>query len=260
VVGSRAQPRLFAVVVHSIAGNLLVSAGEHERGRQLLLDVGGGPELPRVPAVRRTRMWESLAQAALAAGDPATARHHADLARRHIDDVPLRGVRGFVERTQLLVHGARRNLVGTAEVTADLFAGAELWMAAGVTELAAANAGLDAGWHERPDRTDWVAERLARARALATRCGSARLAAQVDHAEARGSALIEPLWARGLTTREREIARLVSAGITSAEIARRLYLSVRTVDNHLGRIYRKLDIPNRATLAHLVLTDRPDPP
>jgi DNA-binding CsgD family transcriptional regulator len=260
LAGSSALPHLFAVVVQATAGSLLVSAGEHERGSRLLLAVGGGPDLPLVPAVRRTRMWESLAVAALAAGDPATAEHHADLARRHIDDVPLRGFRGFVERTQLLVHGARRDLIATAEAAADDFAGAELWMAGGTTELAAANAGLDAGWHDEPDRADWVAERLARARDLATRCGSARLATQIEHAEARRSATIGPRWARSLTTREREIAQLASAGTTSAEIARRLYISVRTVDNHLGRIYRKLDIPNRASLAHLVLTNRPDSP
>jgi DNA-binding CsgD family transcriptional regulator/tetratricopeptide (TPR) repeat protein len=254
---SSALPRLFAVVVRSTAGGLLVSAGEHERGSRLLLAVGGGPELPHVPAIRRARMWESLAIAALAAGDSAAAEHHADLARQRIDDVPLRGYRGFIERTQLLVHGARRNLIAMAETAADHFAAAELWPTAGVTELAAATAGLDAGWHDQPERTEWVAERLSRARELAARCGSARLAAQVEHAEARRSAAIEPRWARPLTTREREIARLASAGITSAEIARRLYISVRTVDNHLGRIYRKLDISTRSALVHLVLTGRP---
>jgi DNA-binding CsgD family transcriptional regulator/tetratricopeptide (TPR) repeat protein len=257
VAESGALPRLFDVVVHVTAGSLLVSAGEHERGSRLLLAVGGGPELPRVPAIRRTRMWESLAIAALAAGDSATAGHHADLARQHIDDVPMRGYRGFAERTQLLVHGARRNLIATVETATDHFAAAELWMAVGMTDLAAANAGSDAGWHDDPDRTEWVAERLARAREVATRCGSARLATLVDLAEARRSDTIEPPWARPLTTREREIARLASAGTTSAEIAHRLYISVRTVDNHLGRIYRKLDISSRSALAHLVLTSRP---
>jgi DNA-binding CsgD family transcriptional regulator len=52
-----------------------------------------------------------------------------------------------------------------------------------------------------------------------------------------------------LTAREREIALLAAAGIQSKQVAERLYLSVRTVDNHLQRIYRKLGVTSRAELA-----------
>jgi DNA-binding CsgD family transcriptional regulator len=52
-----------------------------------------------------------------------------------------------------------------------------------------------------------------------------------------------------LTGREREVAMLASRGLTSPEIAERLYLSVRTVDTHLHRVYRKLMIDGRRELA-----------
>jgi DNA-binding CsgD family transcriptional regulator len=55
-----------------------------------------------------------------------------------------------------------------------------------------------------------------------------------------------------LTDREREIASLVGAGLTSREIADRLSVSVRTVDGHLYRIYSKLRIEDRDQLARLV--------
>jgi DNA-binding CsgD family transcriptional regulator len=55
-----------------------------------------------------------------------------------------------------------------------------------------------------------------------------------------------------LTTREREVAMLAAAHISSREIATRLHLSVRTVDNHLGRVYAKLGVSNRAQLATLL--------
>jgi DNA-binding CsgD family transcriptional regulator len=55
-----------------------------------------------------------------------------------------------------------------------------------------------------------------------------------------------------LTLREQEIAELAATGLASRGIAERLDLSVRTVDNHLGRIYRKLGIDGRADLARLV--------
>jgi DNA-binding CsgD family transcriptional regulator len=51
-----------------------------------------------------------------------------------------------------------------------------------------------------------------------------------------------------LTTRELEIARHAAMGLSSAEIATRLYVSIRTVDSHLGRIYTKLDVRRRGEL------------
>jgi DNA-binding CsgD family transcriptional regulator len=55
-----------------------------------------------------------------------------------------------------------------------------------------------------------------------------------------------------LTKREREVAVLAASGITSKDIADRLFVSVRTVDNHLGRVYDKLGISSRAELAELL--------
>ena len=52
-----------------------------------------------------------------------------------------------------------------------------------------------------------------------------------------------------LSSREREIATLASQGLASREIAERLFLSVRTVDNHLQRVYSKLGLTGREQLA-----------
>jgi DNA-binding CsgD family transcriptional regulator len=51
-----------------------------------------------------------------------------------------------------------------------------------------------------------------------------------------------------LTNREREVAILAASGLTSRAIAERLFLSARTVDNHLARIYAKLGVTSRAEL------------
>jgi DNA-binding CsgD family transcriptional regulator len=55
-----------------------------------------------------------------------------------------------------------------------------------------------------------------------------------------------------ITDREREIAAMVSAGLSNRDIADRLSVSVRTVDGHLYRIFAKLDIESRDQLARLV--------
>jgi DNA-binding CsgD family transcriptional regulator len=55
--------------------------------------------------------------------------------------------------------------------------------------------------------------------------------------------------AADLTPREREIALLAAAGASSRDIAERLIVSVRTVDNHLRNAYRKLGVTRRQDLS-----------
>jgi DNA-binding NarL/FixJ family response regulator len=56
-----------------------------------------------------------------------------------------------------------------------------------------------------------------------------------------------------LTRRESEVLALLGHGLTNAEIAGRLFISVKTVEHHVGRILAKLGIRNRAqAVAHAV--------
>jgi DNA-binding NarL/FixJ family response regulator len=50
----------------------------------------------------------------------------------------------------------------------------------------------------------------------------------------------------GLTTREREILELLTTGHRPADIASKLYLSVKTVKNHLTSVYQKLGVETGA--------------
>lgn len=51
-----------------------------------------------------------------------------------------------------------------------------------------------------------------------------------------------------LSQREVEVMRFMAMGLTSAEIADRLYVSVRTVETHRAHIHQKLGVRNRAQL------------
>ena len=53
---------------------------------------------------------------------------------------------------------------------------------------------------------------------------------------------------RPLSLRETEVARHAASGITSREIAERLFVSQRTVDNHLRSVYRTFGVGQRADL------------
>jgi DNA-binding CsgD family transcriptional regulator len=55
--------------------------------------------------------------------------------------------------------------------------------------------------------------------------------------------------AGALTPAERRVAEIAAQGATNRDIARRLYLSPKTVEMHLHSTYRKLDLPGRAGLA-----------
>lgn len=52
----------------------------------------------------------------------------------------------------------------------------------------------------------------------------------------------------GLTDREREILVLLAEGLTNAQIADRLYISVKTIQTHRAHIMEKLDLHDRSLL------------
>jgi DNA-binding NarL/FixJ family response regulator len=58
-----------------------------------------------------------------------------------------------------------------------------------------------------------------------------------------------------LTEREREIAELAARGRSNREIAGQLFVSIRTVNNHLNHVYTKLGFSDRQQLATAI-----DPP
>ncbi|MCW4458333.1 LuxR family transcriptional regulator [Microbacterium sp. MPKO10] len=61
-------------------------------------------------------------------------------------------------------------------------------------------------------------------------------------------------WSTPLTPREREVTELVVHGLSNASVAERLGVSVRTIEVHLGRVFRKLAVRSRSELGHRVLS------
>jgi two-component system, NarL family, response regulator NreC len=74
----------------------------------------------------------------------------------------------------------------------------------------------------------------------------ARLAAAQAEAEARAAA--DPL-----SDREREVLRLLALGHTNQEIAKMLFISVRTAETHRAHIMQKLRLSTRAELVRYAL-------
>ncbi|WP_181798530.1 helix-turn-helix transcriptional regulator, partial [Streptomyces sp. WELS2] len=62
-----------------------------------------------------------------------------------------------------------------------------------------------------------------------------------------------------LTPAEHRTALLAAKGLTNKEIADRLYVTRRTVELHLSRVYRKLAVAGRGDLPAAVADQLPDP-
>lgn len=62
---------------------------------------------------------------------------------------------------------------------------------------------------------------------------------------------------RELTAQESQIARLARDGFSNPEIGTRLFISPRTVERHLRKIFTKLGISSRKELRHAALAAEP---
>jgi DNA-binding NarL/FixJ family response regulator len=157
---------------------------------------------------------------------------------------PLIDVAATVDGELATVHGAHaaalldRDAVGT-------YSAAQRFERIGAL-LSAADAAAQAAvlFEAAGDRRQSV-EAAATADRLAGECGGIETPALILAAK--------PL---PLTTREREIANLVGAGLSNREIAERLVVSMRTVEGHIYRACIKLDVTDRAALAALLRHDR----
>jgi DNA-binding CsgD family transcriptional regulator/tetratricopeptide (TPR) repeat protein len=117
-------------------------------------------------------------------------------------------------------------------------------------ELARAICELGADLRRRGERSA-ARDVLRRAHTIATECGATRAANRARDELGRSGARLmrEPAsGVEGLTPSEVRVAELAAEGLTNREVAQALFVSEKTVETHLGRVYRKLDIKSRHAL------------
>src|SRR5919201_306379 len=97
------------------------------------------------------------------------------------------------------------------------------------------------GLFERLGARPWAARAAAELAATGVRSVSSRSkAARID----------------ALTPQELQIARMVADGMNNAEAAAAVFLSRKTVETHLTRVYRKLGIRSRTDLTRILIAER----
>lgn len=241
----------------------MAHAGDDDETSRLLGEV----EAATLPGDPRPGIFADLARARLAGVRGDTRDGAAFAAQRGREAVAA----GHLVWGAFLLHEAVR-LGSARQVAADL-AALEAQVEGDLLPILARHAraladadaaGLE--WvsraYERAGADLHAAEAAAQAGGVHRRVGSLPLAAQ---AAARSSMLLDRCegaalpWLRPelaeLTDREREVAVRAARGLTSRELAADLGVSVRTVDNHLAAVYRKLDLSGREDLAGLVASE-----
>lgn len=90
-------------------------------------------------------------------------------------------------------------------------------------------------------------ETIAEGRVFIDRSVSAEVARRLSGREARSPSETDEAYGR-LTPREQEIFRLLAEGLTSKEIAQRLFIAPKTVENHRSNLTSKLGLGNPVDL------------
>ncbi|GGR25378.1 AAA family ATPase [Streptomyces aurantiogriseus] len=202
----------------------------------------------------RGRWQGDLAEALVRVGEPGEAQDVIDVTREHALRLGRESVLAVLDRAEALVRAARGDQEGAlVRLTSVQDRLAKLGY--GLEEARAAFA-LARLRTRRPGPTSY--EEAAR---LFRRCRALPWLRQVDAAAAAAeipaqpSAPAAPVPAadalEGLASMERQVAALVMEGATNREIAARLFISVKTVEATLTRVYRKLGIRSRVDIVRL---------
>ncbi|MEV5845485.1 AAA family ATPase [Streptomyces sp. NPDC051985] len=280
---AESAPALYAAALAATAGGTAeearhlagqaVRASEADGDRLFLLralavlgqaELLGGDRRGAAAAVEALRRVRELGTA-MCAADPPLLHWYADLAEALVvlgetdeAEVVLREARDRVsrdtpggavaalERAQgLLEAGAGRAKEGAERLRAAVDRLRRLPLPVDLSRTLIA-----LGTVERRSRRRSVARTvLGEALETATRIGAAPLAARARDELARldaGSGEAGP----ELTPAEARIAELVGGGATNREVAAELFISVKTVEGTLSRVYRKIGVRSRTALAH----------
>ncbi|OBI52594.1 LuxR family transcriptional regulator [Mycobacterium sp. E796] len=238
---------------HAARGDSAASAAALRRSQNAY-----GPQVAVfLPELELARAWERAS-----AGQTVTAQAHAvraaEVARQSgLYAVELRALHSAVrfddhshaarlaELAGMLGSPLARAIAEHARGLADqdgdvLDAAADRFADMGALALAADAAAHAAREHARALQHGKVITSSARAH---------RLAGQGDIRTPAVGAVASPL---PITAREREIANLITAGLSNRQIAEKLFVSVRTVEGHVYRLFAKLGINDRDKLAYLM--------
>jgi ATP/maltotriose-dependent transcriptional regulator MalT len=239
---------------HAHVGVLWLDIGEPRRCVEQMR-AAGMPDFPLIEPGRRAWLYAVLAQAELALGDRAAAEAWADRSEATAFGLglPLAETWALFARAALALDD---DPARAAELAVDAAERAETVHAA----LAAARCRILAGVAlERAGDRDEGLRQLTQAESELSALGAARHRDEAARELRRLGQRVPARQRRGggegldvLSGREREIAELVALGRTNREIGAELFLSEKTIEGHLTRVFAKLGVSSRAEVAEVI--------
>jgi DNA-binding CsgD family transcriptional regulator len=244
--GDSGEPAIDALLAHCLA-LVELPVGEYERADEhlvrsvTLLDSAGFGE----PAI--WRVHGDAIEAALAVGDVARATEQVEWLERHAARVPIPWTVVVAARSRALLEAHQGNGDAASVSLESALAAIErcpLPFELGRTLLTAGQL------HRRAKRRRAAVDALERSRAVFEQLGASlwltRATEELSRVGVRRRA------PEALTETEERVARLAATGKTNREVAQALFISPKTVEANLARVYRKLGIRSRAELGALV--------
>ena len=239
-------------------GTTRLEAGEPETCRRHLLDAAGGPDLPFMSIQHRCWAYEVLTRAEIALGRVEDAEGWA--ARAAAAAIPARP---RATAAALQAQAAVRLATDDASSAAELALNAALTAdAVGARVVAGRSRTLAGRALCRAGRELDAIDHLERAESDLSACGAGRYADEAARELRQLGRRVARTGRRStgsevqLSRRELEIAALVADGKTNREIAAELFLSNRTVESHLSRVFAKLGVSSRAAVGAVLAARR----
>jgi ATP/maltotriose-dependent transcriptional regulator MalT len=243
-LGDEIPPDLATNALLEARGRLRLAQGRTRQGLDDLLEFGRRDELwgSANPIASRWRSRACMALAALGDSDGALRMAREDLERARRWGAAS-GI-GVALRATGLVEGGPAQIQCLREAAEVLERSpARLEQARALTDLGAAL--------RRGNRRSEARGPLKKGLELARRCGARALAqrARIELRAAGGrSSETDHDGVQDLTASERRVAEMAAEGRSNPEIAQALFVTRKTVETHLGHVYRKLQISGRAEL------------
>jgi DNA-binding CsgD family transcriptional regulator len=226
-------------------GRVLINLGHLDEGAQALVEASSGPGSVALDPPSVLSCCVSMAYVEAVRGSPSAALKWAGRADEvaHPDLAMTVGL-ARLARAHALHAADPAAAAGHAREAAETLDSAGLRIDAGRARLCAGVAYAEAG-----DRARGRAE-LRVAAAVFADCGARSLHAHVTREQRRLGVRVPVATSRGtgpygLSRREFEVATLVGEGYTNHQIAEKLFISDRTVETHLSRIFAKLGVTSR---------------